>query len=194
MATVYFITETYVKEQSIINENVETNIINRSIIDAQTIHLQNILGSNLYQKLQDLVSSGDIEDSENAAYKSLLDDYIVQTLVQWTMVEALPYIRYKVMNKSVSGQGSDNSNPVDSADLKFFQQSLRDKAEFYSQRLSDHIVCNVTDYPEYTTGTSEDMAPDTENYFSGMELDDDGLERFWRKQMGFNDGITNLNW
>ena len=192
MAKVYFISESFLKEQSIINLNVETALINNAIMDAQVLHLQTVLGSKLYKKIESLLAAGTISDPINAVYKTLLDDYIVQTLVQWTMFEALPYIRYKVINKGVSNQSSENSAPTESADFKYFQQQLKDKAEFYSQRLADHLVCNSSLYPEYTTSNVEDIHPDSNAYFSGLQLDKNYSA--CRKMMGYNDGNITMNW
>lgn len=189
---VYFVSETYVKNNTPINLNVEQQLINLAIYDAQVLHVQMVLGSNLYKKLETLISTGDISDPANVNYKTLLDDYVQPAVAQWALAECIPYIRYKIMNKSVSGQNSDNSTPIDLEELKYLQASLSNKAEFYTQRVADYVMANMTLFPEYSTADSiDDILPETNAYFSGMQLDDDGdaYERF----LGLNKNTKDID-
>lgn len=189
---IYFITTAYLKSNSVINQNVDDSLLNSAILDAQNIHLQTALGSVLFRKFESLISTNTITNIGNKVYKDLLDDYITQMLVNWTVYEALPNIRYKVMNKSVSGQTSDNSTPVEPDDLNFYRNSVKDKAEFYTQRLIDHLMFNSAIYPEYIKFLNEGVVPVTNSYFSGIQLDDN--KDAYRRSMGYNDGIVYLHW
>ena len=96
------------------------------------------------------------------------------------------------MNKSVSGQNSDNSQPIDLEELKYLQAQLRDKAEFYTQRLADHLLANMTLYPEYTSADNiDDIKPSSNSYFAGMQLDEEGdaFNRF----LGLNNHTKDIN-
>lgn len=173
MAKVYFISETYFKNNTPVNMNVEPQLINIAIMDAQVLHIQIALGSKLYKKLEDLISDNSIAKAVNAKYKSLLDDLVRPAVVQWSLVESLAYIRYKIMNKTVGGQSSDNTTPIDLEELKYLAAQLKNKAEFYTQRIVDYLCANSSDYPEYTNGNAvDDILPETNAYFSGMQLDD----------------------
>jgi hypothetical protein len=180
---VYFVSETVVKENTPISLNVETQLINNAIIDSQIMHIQMQTGSDLYNKLTSLISAGTITDPANVKYKLLLDDYVVPATIQWTLAECLPYIRYKIMNKSVSGQNSDNSTPMDLQELKFLQAKFTDKAEFYSQRLANFLLANLTDYPEYYAANDiDDIVPESNAYHTGMVLGDPDLcESMWKR-------------
>jgi len=189
---VYFVSESFVKENTPISLNVEPQLINLAIIDAQVLHLQIVLGSKLYKKLEDLIVAGTITDSINAVYKTLLNDYVQPAVLQWTLVECIPYIRYKITNKSVGGQTSDNSVPMDLEELKYIQAQFTNKAEFYSQRVADYLLANMTLYPEYRSATDiDDIRPESNAYCSGMVLGDDTnvCERF----LGLNKNTININ-
>jgi hypothetical protein len=192
MAKVYFISETYFKNNTPVNMNVEPQLINIAIMDAQVLHIQMALGSKLYKKLEDLISGNTIGDSSNAVYKTLLDDYVRPAVVQYALVECISYIRYKIMNKTVGTQNSDNTNPIEFDEMKYLQSQLRNKAEFYTQRIVDYIMANLSSYPEYTsTGSIDDIPPESNSYFGGMQLDDvdDAYERF----LGLNSRTTDIN-
>ena len=192
MAKTYLISTTYFKENSVVNLNVEDQLINMSIIDAQEIHIQNTLGTKLYKKIISMVKDGSI--TNGSVYQTLLDDYIVDALVKWTLVETLPYIHSKIMNKSVSTQTSDNSTPLSIEDLKYHIEQHRNKAEYKTQRMADYLCANSTLYPEYTQATTiDDIVPQHNAYFSGVVMDEYEDERRYRRVMGINNNKT-LNW
>jgi hypothetical protein len=170
---VYFISEQYLKDNTSISMNVEPQLLNIAIQDAQNIHIQPLLGGTLYKKLCDLIVDGTIGATANEKYKTLLDDYVAPATSQWALAECLPYIRWKLMNKSVSSQQSDNTTPADLEEIKFLKAELRNKAEFYGERIVDHLKANYTLYPEYIDLTnSENMPPNGNAYFGGIQLDD----------------------
>lgn len=189
MAKVYFITETYLKNNTPISLNIEQYLLNMAIIDAQELHIQNVLGSILYRKLKSIIKPDHTIDPSYANYKTLLIDYVNPALVQWTLYECLPYLRYKLMNKGVQSQNSDNSTSADLDELKYIQNTTMNRAEFYTQRLADYLLENYTLFPEYTAATDiDDIKPSANSYFSGMQLDE--TVNPCRRSMGFNDGIV----
>jgi hypothetical protein len=189
MAKVFFISEQYLKDNSSISLNVEPQLLNAAIMDAQTIHIQGLLGGTLYKKISDLIADGSISLEANAVYKTLLDTYIAPTTVQYALAECLPYIRWKIMNKSVSSQQSDNTTPADLDEIKFLKSEFKNKAEFYGQRLIEHLKYNYADYPEYKSPDCEDLKADDTAYFSGIQLDD---EYDFARFLGLNTRITHL--
>ena len=189
----YFCTTQYLKDNTPINLNVDDTLLTMAILDAQNLYVQPVLGTKLYNKISSLIASGDISTPTYVKYKDLLDNWILDCVTHYAMVEALPYVRYKIMNKSVGGQSSDNSNPGDLEDMKFVLQNIRNKAEFYCQRLADHVLQYHQDYPEYTNATKiDEMRPDGVAYFSGMELED--RHSSCDRTMGYNSHTKNLNW
>ena len=172
--TIYFVSETVLKNNSPISLNVEPQLLNIALTDAQEMHVQMALGSLLYEKLKTLISTGDISTATYTDYKTLLDNYVVPATISWALVESLSYIRFKIMNKSVTSQASDNTAPADLEELKYLHSQLRDKAEFKQQRLINYLIENRTKYSEYTATTDiDDIDPACNGYFSGIVLDDD---------------------
>lgn len=172
MRLVYFVSNDDVKKYTPININVEESLVRKAILDAQHIKLQELLGSELYNKIEDLVISGMTEDV-NADYKTLYDDHIYNCTIQWTLVEILPYVRFKIVNKSVTLQNSENSTPAEFEEFKYFIALLTNKAEFYSKRMKDYLKANYTLFPEYNFCTGCDngeLKPSKGAYFSGIEF------------------------
>ena len=60
MATALFITPKDLKQNTLIDGSVDVDKFIQFIKIAQQIHLQNYLGGKLYDKISDLIISGDI--------------------------------------------------------------------------------------------------------------------------------------
>ena len=192
-STVYFISEQYVKENSPVSLAADAKLISVAILDAMEVYIQPALGTRLYAKLKSLISAGTITDSANSEYKDLLDNYVARAVLYHTVSELTTFVRWKITNKSVDGQSSDNGQPSDLEEFKYFRGELRNKAEFYTQRLIDRLSERGSEYlPEYGEPTNEDeIDPRSNAYKTGMALDDDDTCECLRK-MGYNNGIRGL--
>lgn len=175
MDRTYLISTEFLKAHTIINNNVTDELLNNAIFEAQVIHIQQTIGTKLYEKLLTLVRTNDIHQAQYADYKNLLDGYVMECTAYWALYECLPYIRYKVVNKGVETQNSEWSNGVDSQELNRLQESIADKAQFFTRRLSDFILQNRTLYPEYIMNNKiDELHPNGGEYFSGFQFDSYG--------------------
>ena len=73
---VLFISETYVKNNTLIDENVDMRLILPSIKDAQELRIHPILGTPLYDDLKAKITAGTL----NADEVTLLDDYVAPSM------------------------------------------------------------------------------------------------------------------
>lgn len=175
MDRTYLISTEFLKAHTIINNNVTDELLNNAIFEAQVVHIQQTIGTKLYEKLLTLVRTNDIHQPQYSDYKNLLDGYVMECTAYWALYECLPYVRYKVVNKGVSTQNSEWSNGVDSQELNRLQESIADKAQFFTRRLSDFILQNRTLYPEYIMNNKiDELHPNGGEYFSGFQFDSYG--------------------
>ncbi len=156
MATALFISRTDLVKNSIIDGNVDTDKFIQFVKIAQEIHIQNYLGSKLYDK----ISSDIIADSLTGNYLSLVTDYIQPMLIHYAMVDYLPFAAYQVKNGGVFKHTSENSESASKDEVDFLVQKQRDFAEYYTRRFVDYICYNGTLFPEYTSNTDSDVYPD----------------------------------
>lgn len=171
---VYLISCDYLKENSTINNNVDNNLLNNSIWEGQSIHIQQILGTCLYKAIIELVRSGDIATPQYADYKNLLDEYIQPCTAYWAWYEVIPYIAMKVVNKGIERQSSDYSQPSQLNEMEYLRDEIRNKAEFYSQRLTAFLTENKSHFPEYAQSCGcKELSPTHNQYFSGIQFDHD---------------------
>jgi hypothetical protein len=145
MATVLLLTATYIKDYTFVDPNVDEKYIRISIEEAQKIHIRNYIGSGLYDEIITQVQT----NSLTALNTTLLDNYIIPALKWWTMVEAAPFLTYKVTNKNIVRKNSDNSSGVDFNELNSFMNLVTDKAEYHTKRLINYLLQNEASYPLY---------------------------------------------
>ena len=102
-----FISDTIIKERSIVNGNNDPKLIYPDIKAAQDLYIHPILGTALFIKIQNAIAANNWTGL--ADYKTLLDDYIIDTLVNYTMAE-LPMNSYQFTNKGIVRKQGDNTD------------------------------------------------------------------------------------
>ena len=121
MAYVLFISEAKLKDSTAINLNVDVDLLLPYVRQAQKLYVETKLGTDLTQKLKDLITAGTLGNVGNEAYKTLVDDYIGDMLPNWAFYHAVPFLRFKIENgnNKVNVVGYKwNSNPQYTALLK----------------------------------------------------------------------------
>lgn len=148
MANVFLISEQTIKQNSVINDNVESAPIYQAIVTAQDIYLQELIGTKLLNKIKDLVTTGDIETS--ADYKLLLDDYITPFLTFRVLSDIQFPLAFKNRNLGVVTTGDSNIYNAALKDVQVIAQHYENKASFFATRMSKYLCHNANKYPEYT--------------------------------------------
>jgi hypothetical protein len=170
MAYALLISTEDIKRFTISNGNLDADDFIEYIKISQDITIQNYLGSKLYQKLQELILSDDINASGFTDYKYLLTIYIKPMLVHWAMVYYLPFAAYTLNNKGLFKHTSENATNVEKAEVDFLVEKERDIAESYTQRFIDFMCFNTSTYPEYNSNSNSDVNPDTDNFYAGWQI------------------------
>jgi hypothetical protein len=165
---VIFISEQALKDNSIINENVDMKVLLPVIKLAQEKFMLPILGTGLYNEIKAQVSAVTV----SVLNKTLLDDYIQPALIWWIMAEAPMPLTYKFMNKSVATRSSENASPASLNDLLKLEERFKDNAQWYSQRITNYLLANHTLYPLYLSpgNTIDTIIPKKTMYSTGMYL------------------------
>ena len=163
-----YISATRLKKDSAIGGSVDDNLIMPYILLAQDMHILPVLGTDLDTKLKSEIQGGTLAGD----YKTLVESYIQPSLVQYSFVSLVPYLRLRFVNNAVVVMGAtDHSSSATYDDLKPLMDTATDAAEFYRQRLIDYLRNNTSSFSEYTSNTGADLDPTTNNYFAGINLD-----------------------
>lgn len=149
MEKILLISEETLKKQSILGSNLDGVYLYPSICLAQDLDLTNLIGPVLVKKLCDLVSTGDIEKSENINYKNLLDIYVTNYLVWAVSFNLIPIINYKLQNAGVSVNSDTQRSTLDYANSKNLSKQLENFANAYGTKMKEYLCHNSSKYPEY---------------------------------------------
>lgn len=174
---ILLISDVMIKERTVIHGNIDPKLIYPDIKVAQDMYIQPILGSALYNKLLALISSGAISsDAANVNYKTLIDKFIVDTLIYYTLAELPTTISYQFWNKGVVRKQGENTELPSMSDLIDISNKYKNRAEFYANRMKLYIIQNANAmYPEYLNpGNGIDtMTPSQRSFTTGIYLGDE---------------------
>ncbi len=185
MENTLLISEAKLKRFTDINNNLDVDLISSVIREAQIIHITRLLGSQLYDKILADVDAGTLAGN----YKSLVDDYVQDALLYWSYYESLETIYLRPRNAGlVKPTGGENNIDADIALYDKKRQSIKNKAEYFSERLVDYLCYNNTLFPEYGSETNEDITPDMGTQFKSPVVFRSGVRDDIRK-MGIK--VTN---
>jgi len=151
MTNVFLLSEAVIRQYSGIDNNVDTALIKNGIREAQDIELQRLLGTLLYDKLITLIDNGTIDDAANSNYKTLLDEYVQNFLIYAAYFYILDDIYLRSRNNGlITPTGGDNSEVADLTLYNMKRGSVKNKMEFYAQKLRDYLIEEEALYPELT--------------------------------------------
>lgn len=166
-----FIGETYLKDSSYIDENVDVKLIRNSILETQEMRMLPILGTGLYDELVTQFAQGGTPTALNT---TLMNTYIKPALKYWVLLDSALILTFKVMNKSIVKRTAENTESIQTTDLDRLLDHFKIRAEMYSERITKYLLANNTSYPLFNTpGNSIDTVyPKLNNYTQGLYLGD----------------------
>ena len=146
-----------VKESGSLNLNVDEGAIGAAIRTAQGVYLQDVVGADLIEALQEKVynkiqgeSANTIDSEENVAYKTLLDEYVTPALISKTVIEVAIRISLKIRNMGVVQNSDMNVNSATLDDIKYLQNYEETMWNHYLNRLAEFLCANKDAIPEST--------------------------------------------
>ena len=142
MTNILFCSESYIKTNSGLNDNLFGKSLLPAIREAQDIYLQQIIGETLYKKLIGLVDEGTIGDDENALYKELLDEYIRSYMLYQTIVQVIPVTNVKLSNYGTTLSDDQYLVNLSQGDAELIEKHYSMLADFYARRLQEFILNN----------------------------------------------------
>lgn len=151
MATqVLLCSETFVRSNCSIDDNINSKLLNGALREAQEINLREILGDNLIDKVIDLVRTGTVDQESNIWYKKLIIES--QYFLAYSAVSNICLATaVKISNAGLEQVSDEHLNPIGIDDSFRIQTFYRNKADFYCLRLQNFILSNRQKFPELTT-------------------------------------------
>ena len=153
MSYVLFISEAKLKASTAISLSVDNAILLPYVLQSQQLYVKTKLGTDLYKKLEALITAGTVGNVGNEAYKTLLDDYIQTMLVNYALWHCIPFLRFKIENGNIYSKTSDNGTAISTEEAQHLREEVLNTAQYFTERMIDYICNNSTLFPEYGTNS-----------------------------------------
>lgn len=181
-----FVSEEKLKAFSTVNQNVSPLELVPYILQAQDIEIQYQFGSTFYFSLKNQVLTGTVS-TEN---QFLLDNYVGNALVNYGLQRALPFLKYKIYNKSILSPTSESGDSITLEELQFLQEQARGTAEVYMKRCMEWILLHPGDYPVFfSQKVTDGQMPSYDNPIGGSIVTSN-RPYAWKKRMGGNQWVN----
>jgi hypothetical protein len=171
MATALFIKREDLVRNSIIDGNVDYDKIIQFVKVSQEIDIQNLLGTDLYNKISaDIISGAGGGAGLTGNYLTLVNDFVQPTLIWFAQMNYIPFSAYTIAKGGVYKHQAENSQTVDKNEVDYLVSKAREYANYYSTRLVDYLCFNSSLFPEYSSNTNNNISPDSDTTFNGWVL------------------------
>lgn len=153
---IYFVTETYLKNNTPITKNVDVKDVTPYIRPASDMRVQSILGSYFYEYLLTAYNAQTLTADEETLVER------IQPVVAWRAAENAVFgLSYQLKNKGVQVQFGDYSQNVSQGEVAFVMDHYGQMAAFFEKRLTNYILENKDLFAEFTSAlnTDSDIKP-----------------------------------
>lgn len=140
-----FITTEIFKQRTATSTAVDDLQVRPFIKVAQDMYILPSLGSALYARLQAGIDAGNLNVNE----KTLLNEYITDSLVWYTMSLLPMGLGYQVFSKGFLQKTSEESITPTRGDLELIENKYKAIGEYYNKRLIVYLKENYTKHYEY---------------------------------------------
>jgi len=160
---VLLVSEEKLKAFTTVNENVSPQLLIPYILNSQNTYLVNLIGSSFLKELYLQVKTNTVTEANTY----ILDEYIGQVVLQYGLMMALPFLKYKILNKSILSPKSETSDSIDLDELKYLVAEVKNTAEQYAMLLQRYLFWHSADYPLWNNALAMDgVIPDRGNVFT----------------------------
>ena len=167
MSYVLFISEEKLKASTALNLNIDNSILLPFVREAQKVHIETALGSQLTDHLKAEITAGTLAGAD----KTLVDDFIGDCLPGYSVYMAIPYLRFKFENGNIYSKTSETGTALSTEEAQHLREEVLNTASYYRERLIDYLRNNLGSFPTYSTNTGADVNASIENYYNGMNLE-----------------------
>jgi len=165
---IFLTTEQKILDKTPLDRNLLSANLKPAIILSQKIQVTNLCGDALINKIYADIQANTLSGN----YKTLVDDYLTDMVVYWSVYYALTDLLSMIGNRGLQTESSENSSAADISRYRELRSNFRDIAETFSQRATDWLWMNSSLFPEFNLANSDGKVPsniDTK-YFSGLQL------------------------
>lgn len=175
MNKILYISESYIKDNSEVQETVDIKKIMRSAFNVQTLYIEPLLGTALKDELETKISGNTI----TGEYELLYSVYIKPIVLNYSLWKATPFLSFSITNKSIVKKEADNTISAELSEVKYLANEYKEMGDALTKQAILYLMQMHQDgyFPLYSTTYNQklyEMKPDKENpyLFGGIFLGD----------------------
>jgi len=172
MAYALFITRNDIIKNTPLMGAIDADSLLPFIRVAQDKYLKNLLGTVLFEYLQEEITAGTVS-SLSVYYQDLLDDHIKNTLMWYSCVEYIPFSSVQFKSNGAVKQQSEQGVAPSKSEIDYLKELAQTNADYYALRLQNYLISFSNQIPQYlqSTGNQTQIYPDqTNQFFVGLQL------------------------
>lgn len=151
---VLLVSEDFIKSNSNLSDNVWGKFLLPAIRDAQTIHLQQILGECLYNALLTKVVENDVKDQ----YEDLIKGYVQWYLLYQVLSDIIDVLDIKMANLGTVRSRDEYVDNISDNERVRLKHNYEYKADFYCRTMQKFLLENKQAFPELDQCTCDAMS------------------------------------
>jgi hypothetical protein len=158
---IYFVTETFLKTNTHITQNVDAKDLAPFIPMSVKTYVQPILGYNFTNDLLTKFNAGTTSAEEDE-----LIEFIQFVTAFYAAYDAIPNLSFRVSNKGLQSQSGDYSASEGIAAVEYIRNNVLKFAKVYEGNMRAFLELNKGEFPLYTDKLNKEIkAPDNELNF-----------------------------
>jgi len=172
MATALFISRNDIIKNSPLQGAIDADALLPFMQTAQVKYIKNLIGTVLYDYLQEQIVAGTFS-SLSVAYQDLMDDHIKPTLIWYSCVEYIPFSSIQFKSNGAVKQQSEQGSAPNKTEVDYLKQQAQTNADYYALRLQNYLISYSNQIPQYleSVGNQTQIYPDqTNQFFGGIQL------------------------
>ncbi len=157
----FLIDTNYFENFTVIDTDFDANKkLNTHMVDAHKVQVYELLGKDLYNRLQTaLPSPGTDPDADALASLSDLKDFTLKAVE----INLIPFLNDPVTAKGTQERTGNFSQSASGTDKGLKLDKVRALLEVYAMRVRDYLKENASKYPEYNRCKRADQ-----NFYTGI--------------------------
>ena len=172
MAYALFINRNDIIKNSPLQGAIDADALLPFVRTSQDKYLKNLLGSVLFDFLQERIIAGTVS-TLSVYYQDLLDDHIKNTLIWYACVEYIPFSSVQFKSNGAVKQTSEQGTAPTKNEIDYLKQQAQTNGDYYALRLQNYLLAYSNQIPQYleSIGNNTQIFPDQSNqYFGGVQL------------------------
>jgi hypothetical protein len=172
MAYALFINRNDIIKNTPLQGAIDADALLPFVRTAQDKYLKNLLGTILFDYLQEQIIANNV-DNLSIYYQDLLDDYIKNSLMWYAAVEYIPFSSVQFKSNGAVKQQSEQGIAPSKGEIDYLLNKALNNADYYALRLQNYLVAYSQFIPQYlqSVGNQTQIYPDQSNqYFGGIQL------------------------